>query len=87
MAVTLDDVLRRRVPVSFRHADGGTAVAPDVGALMADVLGWDPTETDAAVERYRSGIADERRRRGLPAARVRDDAAPDVPPKRTVSSS
>jgi glycerol-3-phosphate dehydrogenase len=68
MAATIDDVLRRRVPVSFRHADGGHAAAPDVGALMGAELGWSADETATAVERYRAGVADERRRRANPPA-------------------
>jgi glycerol-3-phosphate dehydrogenase len=68
MAATLDDVLRRRVPISFRHADGGVAAASEVGAVMAAALGWDEDETAQAVERYRSGVADELRRRGEPPA-------------------
>ena len=59
MAETLDDVLRRRVPISFRHADGGTGAAADVGALMGAALGWDADETARAVERYCTGIAEE----------------------------
>jgi glycerol-3-phosphate dehydrogenase len=68
MAVTLDDVLRRRIPVSFRHADGGEAIAPDVGDLMRSALGWDAAETARAVERYRTGVVAERARRMEPAA-------------------
>jgi glycerol-3-phosphate dehydrogenase len=68
MAVTLDDVLRRRMPISFRHADGGAEAAPEVGALMGATLGWGAEETAQAVERYRTGVADERRRRTEPPA-------------------
>jgi glycerol-3-phosphate dehydrogenase len=68
MAATLDDVLRRRVPISFRHADGGVEAASDVGSLMSTALGWDADETARAVEQYRSGVADERRRRANPPA-------------------
>ncbi len=68
MAATLDDVLRRRVPISFRHGDGGAEAAPAVGALMGEALGWSADETEQAVERYRSGVADERRRRAAPPA-------------------
>ncbi len=68
MAATLDDVLRRRVPIAFRHEDGGTAAAPEVGALMGRALGWSPEEQTAAVERYRTGIAEEHRRRREPPA-------------------
>jgi glycerol-3-phosphate dehydrogenase len=68
MAATIDDVLRRRVPISFRHADGGEAAAGDVGTLMGTELGWSADETTSAVEQYRSGVADERRRRANPPA-------------------
>ncbi len=68
MAETLDDVLRRRVPISFRHADGGTGAAADVGALMGAALGWDADETARAVERYCTGIEEEKRRRAEPPA-------------------
>ncbi|MCC6766996.1 MAG: glycerol-3-phosphate dehydrogenase [Deltaproteobacteria bacterium] len=68
MAATIDDVLRRRVPISFRREDGGAEAAADVGRLMADALGWDAEETVRAVERYRTGVADERRRRLHPPA-------------------
>ncbi len=66
MAETLDDVLRRRVPISFRHADGGSAAAGTVGMLMGQALGWSTEETDRAVERYRTDVADEHRRRREP---------------------
>jgi glycerol-3-phosphate dehydrogenase len=67
MAVTLDDTLRRRMPVTFRDSDGALAVAADVAALMRAVLGWDGEETAHAVERYREGFERERARRALPA--------------------
>jgi glycerol-3-phosphate dehydrogenase len=85
MAVTLDDVLRRRLPISFRHPDGGAAIASEVGALMRDVLGWNAAETEAAVERYRTGAEEERRRRQQPAAAEVDQAT--ATPKRSASSS
>jgi glycerol-3-phosphate dehydrogenase len=68
MAATLDDVLRRRVPIAFRHADGGAAAADDVGGLMARILGWSSEETARRVERYRTGVSEERRRRNEPKA-------------------
>ena len=67
MAMTLDDVLRRRVPLSFRHSDGGAGAAADAGALMGAALGWDADETAREIERYRTGVADELRRRAEPA--------------------
>ena len=68
MAVTLDDVLRRRVPLSFRDPDGGESIAPEVGDLMRSALGWDEAETARAVERYRTDVAAERARRLEPPA-------------------
>lgn len=63
MAETVDDVLRRRVPVSFRHGDGGVEAASDVATLMGATLGWDAAETTIAAERYRNGAVEERRQR------------------------
>jgi glycerol-3-phosphate dehydrogenase len=68
MAMTLDDVLRRRVPLSFRHSDGGAGAAADAGALVGAALGWNAEETASEVARYRTGVADELRRRAEPAA-------------------
>jgi glycerol-3-phosphate dehydrogenase len=85
MAVTLDDVLRRRVPISFRHRDGGAEVAADVGAAMAAVLGWNAAETAVEVERYRAGVAVERDRRMQPPASPAETISEQAP-RRTVSS-
>ena len=69
MAVTLDDVLRRRVPIAFRHADGGAEAAPEVGALMGAALGWDcgrdrarPSSATAPVSPKSAGAGASRRR-------------------------
>lgn len=66
MAATVDDVLRRRVPISFRFADAGAEAAADVANLMGDALGWSADERTEAAERYRAGAADEHRRRLQP---------------------
>ncbi len=63
MAVTLDDALRRRVPIAFRDRDGGAEVAEDVAALMRDVHGWNATETMRLVAEYRAGVERERAER------------------------
>ncbi len=68
MAATLDDMLRRRVPLAFRVRDGGVAVSDDVANLMRTVLGWSAEETAAAIASYRGGAERER------ALRVRDRA-------------
>ncbi len=75
LAATLDDALRRRVPVSFRDPDGGLGVAAEVAALMGAVHGWDGDETAQALERYREGVERERALRASPAAAgARSDA-------------
>ena len=63
MAATLDDTLRRRVPIAFRARDGGVGVSDDVAALMRGALGWSADETAKAVADYRAGIDRERERR------------------------
>ena len=68
LAATLDDALRRRVPVSFRDPNGGLGVAAEVAALMGSVHGWDGEETAQALERYREGVERERALRASPAA-------------------
>ena len=68
MAATVDDTLRRRVPIAFRDRAGGLAIAAEVAALMRAVLGWDAEETARALDAYREGIASERVRRGADAA-------------------
>lgn len=70
MAATVGDVLRRRVPISFRWSDAGAEAAGDVAELMGAALGWSFEETAGAAERYRTDAADEHRRRREPAASV-----------------
>ena len=73
MASTVDDVLRRRVPLSFRTADGGLGVTDDVATMMGAVLGWTATEIAEAEARYRAGVEREQ------AERRRPEEEPDVP--------
>ena len=75
MAATMDDVLRRRVPIAFRAADGGVGASDDVAAMMGAVLGWTPAETADAHACYRAGIEREQTRRRLPAEEEPDVAA------------
>ena len=63
MAATLDDVLRRRVPIAFRDPAGGVEVSEDVARLMRAALGWTAEETAQAVAAYRAGIERERAQR------------------------
>ncbi len=68
MASTLDDVLRRRVPISFRTADGGLAASEEVATMIGAVLGWTLEETTQAYAHYRAGVEREhaQRRGGAP---------------------
>lgn len=63
MAATLDDMLRRRMPLAFRDGGGGLGVSDDVAGLMRSVLGWSAEETAHAVAAYRAGVERERERR------------------------
>ncbi len=63
MASTIDDVLRRRVPIAFRTPDGALDVSEDVAAMMAAALGWSPVEAAEACARYRAGVEEERAQR------------------------
>ena len=60
MALTVDDVLRRRVRVALRHAAAGGPLAKDVGALLAERLGWDQAQARASVQDYRRKVTEER---------------------------
>ena len=60
LALSVDDVLRRRLLVALRDAAAGGALAQEVGALLAQRLGWDDATRDASVAEYRSRVAQER---------------------------
>jgi len=80
-ALHLDDVLTRRTRVSIETAHRGVESAPEVAALMADVLGWDEERTAREVEHYTARVAAERESQRMPDDRTADAArlgAPDV---------
>jgi glycerol-3-phosphate dehydrogenase len=62
MALTLEDLLLRRMHVALEAADGGVAVAEAVARRMAAEpgIGWDEAEVRAQVERYRRAVAEGR---------------------------
>jgi glycerol-3-phosphate dehydrogenase len=66
MAATLDDALRRRVPIAFRDRDAGLPAAEDAARAMAPALGWDAREQASAVARYRAGVEAEQATRRAP---------------------
>jgi glycerol-3-phosphate dehydrogenase len=52
LALSLDDVLARRLRLAMELPDRGAAIAPRVAQLMAAELGWDERRRAAEVERY-----------------------------------
>jgi glycerol-3-phosphate dehydrogenase len=56
MAVTLADVLERRIHINFEDWARGRNAAPAVAARMARELGWDAAETAHQVEHYRATV-------------------------------
>ena len=65
LALTVDDVLSRRLRLSPELADRGAAVAPRVAAIMAGELGWDEARAAREAETYLASAAVEY---GVPAA-------------------
>jgi glycerol-3-phosphate dehydrogenase len=62
MALTLEDVLVRRLHVYHEAADGGVAVAAEVARRMADEpgIGWDAATVAAQVAAYTAKVREER---------------------------
>ncbi|PJF47696.1 MAG: glycerol-3-phosphate dehydrogenase/oxidase [Chloroflexi bacterium] len=58
MAVTLDDVLSRRLHLNFEDWSRGIEPAPMVAQMMAHELGWSSREIEAQVARYRDRLAE-----------------------------
>jgi len=59
LALTVDDVLSRRLRLSPELADRGAAVAPRVAAIMASELGWEEARADREAETYLARAAVE----------------------------
>jgi len=58
MAMTLDDLLIRRMHLFYEARDGGMSVARAVAERMAAEagIGWDAAEVERQVERYRAAV-------------------------------
>lgn len=52
MAATIEDVLARRIGIQFYSWRDAIDCAGVVGGLLAKELGWSPSETQAAVDKY-----------------------------------
>lgn len=57
MAVRVEDVLRRRMPIALERGDGGGEAAETVAALMAEELGWSEDQKEAKVREFRGDAA------------------------------
>jgi glycerol-3-phosphate dehydrogenase len=56
----LEDVLVRRMRISFESSDRGTSAAPVVADLISPILGWNASRRDAEVQSYLARVAAER---------------------------
>jgi len=59
LALSLDDVLARRMRVAQELADRGASIAPRVAEIMAGELGWDAGRQAREVETYLAGAQRE----------------------------
>jgi len=59
LALSLDDVLARRMRVAQELADRGASIAPRVAEIMAGELGWDAGRQAHEVEAYLAGAQRE----------------------------
>jgi glycerol-3-phosphate dehydrogenase len=57
MAMTLEDVLMRRLHIHLRSREKDSAVAAEVARLMGARLGWDAQRIEAEVRRYEDVLA------------------------------
>jgi glycerol-3-phosphate dehydrogenase len=75
-ALTVGDVLARRLRLDLESADHGTGAAPETAALLAAALGWDAERREGEVRRYAAYA--EQRNAGLrsPAERTPELTAP-----------
>lgn len=61
MAMTLEDMLVRRLGIMYEAPDQGVAAAVPVAHRMARTLGWDPDVIEHQVQAYRDLVAAHRR--------------------------
>lgn len=73
MALSLDDVLARRMRLAMALPDRGAGIAPKVARLMGEELGWDEDRQRAEVDAYLEGA---RREYDLPPAEDETSRAP-----------
>jgi glycerol-3-phosphate dehydrogenase len=79
----LDDVLARRTRISIEAWDRGVSAAPQVAALMAEVLGWSEEQVSREVSHYLARVEAERESQQMPDDETADSArlgAPEIVP-------
>jgi len=64
MAMTLVDVLVRRLGLFYEARDQALGVADEVAERMAETLGWDPSRVERETRLYRERVAEHRKFRG-----------------------
>ena len=62
LALTLEDVLRRRTQLALFDRSAGSAAADEVASLMAERLGWSPDDARAAAHAYVEAVREDQRR-------------------------
>jgi glycerol-3-phosphate dehydrogenase len=62
LAMTLEDVLRRRTQLALFDPAGGAEVADEVAGLMAQRLGWSADDARAAARAYVETVREDQRR-------------------------
>ena len=60
LALSVDDILRRRLRIALRDRAAGGAVADEAAQVLGEALGWDPATERASVAEYRARVAQER---------------------------
>jgi glycerol-3-phosphate dehydrogenase len=75
LALSLDDVIARRLRLAMELRDRGAAIAGRVASIMGQRLGWDPARQAAEVQAY---LGTARREYGVPThGEVEDRPVPD----------
>jgi len=69
-AMSLADLLIRRLPIFYEAADQGLEVAEAVADRMGALLGWDSTQRDEELEKYGATVAQSRQWKGRADAKV-----------------
>jgi glycerol-3-phosphate dehydrogenase len=64
LACTILDVVRRRTQLLLRARDHGAHCVGDVGARMAQLLGWSPAQLEAQLDAFDEEVTAMRAWRG-----------------------